>query len=55
MSQPFNGRTVNLSIPATAFSGQSKVESNYKRLQRFLREFETPFAQLANPAPALPT
>jgi hypothetical protein len=28
-------QTVNLSILATAFSGQAKEESNYKRLQRF--------------------
>jgi Transposase DDE domain len=40
-------RTVNLSILATAFSGVAKEESNYKRLQRFLREFEVPYAQLA--------
>jgi hypothetical protein len=31
-------RTVTLSILATAFSGHAKEESNYKRLQRFLRE-----------------
>jgi hypothetical protein len=40
-------RTVNLSILATAFSGRAKEESNYKRLQRFLRNFEMPYAQLA--------
>src|SRR5919197_985222 len=40
-------RTVNLSILATAFSGSAKEESNYKRLQRFLRNFEMPYAQLA--------
>lgn len=40
-------QTVNLSILATAFSGHAKEESNYKRLQRFLREFELPYAQLA--------
>ena len=40
-------RTVNLSILATAFSGHAKEESNYKRLQRFMREFEIPYAQLA--------
>lgn len=39
-------RTVNLSILATAFSGTAKEESNYKRLQRFLREFELPYAEL---------
>jgi Transposase DDE domain len=40
-------RTINLSILATAFSGHAKEESNYKRLQRFLREFEMPYAELA--------
>jgi hypothetical protein len=40
-------RTVNLSILATAFSGNAQEESNYKRLQRFLRSFEMPYAQLA--------
>src|SRR5437867_439459 len=43
----FATRTVNLSILATAFSGQAKEESNYKRMQRFLREFELPYAQLS--------
>src|SRR5919108_3344551 len=40
-------QTVNLSILATAFSGHAQEESNYKRLQRFLREFDLPYAQLA--------
>jgi hypothetical protein len=30
-------RTVDLSILAAAFSGHAKEESDYKRLQRFLR------------------
>src|SRR5581483_10715971 len=38
--------TINLSKLATAFSGTAKEESNYKRLQRFLREFELPYAEL---------
>ena len=40
-------RTINLSILSTAFSGHAKEESNYKRLQRFLREFEMPYAELS--------
>lgn len=40
-------QTVNLSILANAFSGSAQVESNYKRLQRFLRQFELPYAELA--------
>jgi hypothetical protein len=40
-------QTVNLSILAAAFSGSAQIESNYKRLQRFLRQFEMPYAELA--------
>ncbi len=40
-------QTVNLSILANAFSGSAQIESNYKRLQRFLRQFEMPYAELA--------
>jgi hypothetical protein len=40
-------QTVNLSILANAFSGPAQIESNYKRLQRFLRQFEMPYAELA--------
>jgi hypothetical protein len=40
-------QTVNLSILANAFSGAAQIESNYKRLQRFLRQFEMPYAELA--------
>lgn len=43
----YAARTVNLSILATTFSGRAKEESNYKRLQRFLRSFEIPYSQLA--------
>jgi hypothetical protein len=40
-------QTVNLSSLANAFSGSAQIESNYKRLQRFLRQFELPYAELA--------
>jgi hypothetical protein len=40
-------RSVNLALLATAFAGRAKEESNYKRLQLFLRKFELPYAQLA--------
>ena len=33
-------KTVNLVEIATGFAGKAKTESNYKRLQRFFREFE---------------
>ena len=35
----FRVKTVNLAELATGFMGNAKIESNYKRLQRFLREF----------------
>ena len=41
-------RCVNLALLASAFGGHAKEASNYKRLQRFLREFELPYAQLAS-------
>ncbi|MDX2040056.1 MAG: IS4 family transposase [Acidobacteriota bacterium] len=40
-------QTVNLSMLATAFSGHAQEESNYKRLQRFLRSFTMPYAEVA--------
>jgi hypothetical protein len=40
-------KTVNLEQIATAFPGKAKKESNYKRLQRFLRFFELPYALVA--------
>jgi hypothetical protein len=43
----FAVQTVNLSLLATAFSSHAKEESNYKRPQRFLREFELPYAGLS--------
>lgn len=36
----FRVKTVNLTELATGFSGSAKVESHYKRLQRFLRDYE---------------
>ena len=43
----FSVQTVNLSKLAAAFSGRAKVESNYKRLQRFLSGFTLPYAEVA--------
>lgn len=43
----YSMQTVNLSILANAFSGSAQIESNYKRLQRFLRQFEMPYAEVA--------
>lgn len=43
----FKVKTVNLAEIATALNGRVKAESNYKRLQRFLRSFELNYAQIA--------
>lgn len=40
-------QTVNLSILANAFYGSAQIESNYKRLQRFLHKFEMPCAEFS--------
>lgn len=40
-------RTVNLSEVAAVFRGRAKPPSHYKRVQRFLRFFELPYAQVA--------
>lgn len=40
-------KTVNLSEVAAAFSGRALPASSYKRIQRFLRRFELPYAALA--------
>ncbi len=36
----FKGRSVNLAELATGFGGTARVDSHYKRLQRFFRSFE---------------
>ncbi len=43
----FRVKTVNLSELSTGFMGKAKTESNYKRLQRFLREFDLDYYVLA--------
>jgi len=40
-------RTVNLTEIAAVFPGRAKVESHYKRIQRFLRFFEISYAIIA--------
>jgi hypothetical protein len=40
-------KTVNLSELATGFTGRAKTDSNYKRLQRFLRDFELDYYSIA--------
>ena len=40
-------RSVNLAELATGFGGKAKVDSHYKRLQRFFRAFEIDYAHLA--------
>jgi hypothetical protein len=43
----FKVKTVNLAQMATAFSGRAKVDSHYKRLQRFFRGFSLDYTVLA--------
>jgi hypothetical protein len=43
----FAARTVNLAQVAVFFGGRAKVESNYKRIKRFLRFFEISESELA--------
>lgn len=43
----FRVKTVNLCDLATGFMGKAQTESNYKRLQRFLREFDLDYYALA--------
>ncbi len=43
----FAARTVNLAQIAVFFSGQAKIESNYKRIQRFLKAFKISEAEVA--------
>jgi hypothetical protein len=40
-------KTVNLSQVASVFGGRARPASHYKRIQRFLRHFALPYAQLA--------
>jgi hypothetical protein len=40
-------KTVNLAEIATGFSGKAKVESHYKRLQNFFRDFEVDYESIA--------
>jgi hypothetical protein len=40
-------KTVNLAEIATGFSSGAKVESRYKRLQRFFRDFEVDYESIA--------
>lgn len=40
-------KTVNLSEIANVFAGRAKSDSHYKRIQRFLRSFEVPYAVIA--------
>jgi hypothetical protein len=49
----FRVRTVNLAQLATAFVGQAKQESHYKRLQRFFGHFKLDYAVLAKTVVAL--
>jgi hypothetical protein len=40
-------KTINLAELATAFSGKAQTDSLYKRLQRFFRQYEVDYAEIA--------
>ncbi|NJM77047.1 MAG: hypothetical protein HC852_16245 [Acaryochloridaceae cyanobacterium RU_4_10] len=40
-------KTINFAELATAFSGKAQTHSHYKRLQRFFRDFEMDYAEIA--------
>ncbi len=40
-------KTVNMVELVTGFSGKAKVESHYKRLQRFFKDFEVDYSSIA--------
>lgn len=40
-------KTINLAQVSSVMSGRAKPDSHYKRIQRFLRFFQLPFAELA--------
>ena len=40
-------KTVNLAEVATGFRSHAKTESNYKRLQRFFRHFDSDYQAIA--------
>lgn len=44
----FRAKTVNFSELAPAFPGKAKIDSHYKRQQRFFREFEVNYAAIAH-------
>jgi len=40
-------KTVNIVEIVSGFSGKAKVESHYKRLQRFFKDFEVDYSSIA--------
>jgi hypothetical protein len=46
-------KTVNFAELATAFSGKAQTDSHYKRLQRFFRNFEINYSEIAQTVVAL--
>ena len=46
-------RTVNFAELATGFSGKAQTSSHYKRLQRFFRDYQLDYAEIAQAVVAL--
>jgi hypothetical protein len=49
----FRVKTVNLSELVTGFSGSAQIDSHYKRLQRFFRDFEMDYTAIGHTVVAL--
>lgn len=46
-------KTINFAELATAFGGKAQIDSHYKRLQRFFRQYEMDYAEIAQTVVAL--
>jgi hypothetical protein len=46
-------KTINFAELSTAFSGKAQTDSHYKRLQRFFRQYEVDYAEIAQTVVAL--
>ncbi|MGG6265466.1 IS4 family transposase [Leptolyngbya sp. AN03gr2] len=49
----FRVKTINFSELATGFAGNAQTDSHYKRLQRFFRDYELDYAEIAEAVVAL--
>ncbi|MBD2122322.1 hypothetical protein [Trichocoleus sp. FACHB-262] len=50
---PLRVKTINFAELATVFGGRAQTDSHYKRLQRFFRDYEMDYAEIAQVVVAL--